>query len=57
MSECKYQHPKKIKGKSGNCTPVQIEECHGDAKKMTADAGVTDTDRKRTKETIKKWKK
>jgi len=57
MSECKYQHPKKIKGQIWKLYPGTDQECHGDAKKMTTDAGVTDTDRKRTKETIKKWKK
>ncbi len=33
MSECKYQHPKKIKGKSGNCTPVQIKNAMETQKK------------------------
>jgi ArsR family transcriptional regulator len=25
------QHPEKLKGKPGECTPEQIKECHGDA--------------------------
>ena len=24
------KHPGKLKGKPGECTPEQIEECHGD---------------------------
>jgi len=26
------QHPEKLKGKPGECTPEQIKECHGDTK-------------------------
>jgi hypothetical protein len=25
------QHPEKLNGKPGECTPEQIKECHGDA--------------------------
>ena len=28
--EC--EHPEKLKGKPGECTPEQIRECHGDVK-------------------------
>jgi len=24
------EHPERLKGKPGECTPEQIEECHGD---------------------------
>jgi hypothetical protein len=24
------EHPEKLKGKPGECTPEQIRECHGD---------------------------
>lgn len=27
------QKPEKLKGKSKDCTPEQIKECHGDSKK------------------------
>lgn len=27
------QHPEKLKGKPGECTPEQVRECHGNAKK------------------------
>jgi len=27
------QHPEKLKGKPGECSPEQIRECHGDVKK------------------------
>ena len=30
-SGCKY--PERLKGKPEECTPEQVEECHGDAKK------------------------
>lgn len=33
MCDCKCQQPEKLKGKPGECTPVQIRECHGDEKK------------------------
>jgi hypothetical protein len=33
MCDCKCQQPEKLKGKPGECTPVQIRECHGDGKK------------------------
>lgn len=26
------EHPDKLKGKPGECTPEQIKECHGDVK-------------------------
>jgi len=25
------EHPKRLKGKPGECSPEQIKECHGDA--------------------------
>lgn len=28
--EKKCQHPEKLKGKIGECSPEQISECHGD---------------------------
>ncbi len=27
--EIECQHPEKLKGKPGECTPEQITECHG----------------------------
>ena len=27
----KCEHPEKLKGKPGECSPEQIQECHGDA--------------------------
>ncbi len=27
------EHPEKLKGKPGECSPEQIRECHGDTKK------------------------
>jgi len=27
------EHPEKLKGKPGECTPEQIKECHGDVEK------------------------
>ena len=27
------QHPEKLKGKPGECSPEQIKECHGDVEK------------------------
>lgn len=29
MCNCQCQKPEKLKDKPENCTPVQIEECHG----------------------------
>lgn len=26
------EHPEKLKGKPGECSPEQIKECHGDTK-------------------------
>ena len=26
------EHPEKLKGKPGECTPEQIRECHGEVK-------------------------
>jgi hypothetical protein len=26
------EHPEKLKGKPGECSPEQIKECHGEAK-------------------------
>ncbi len=31
-SECKCVHPEKLKGKPGECSPEQVEECHGGTK-------------------------
>ena len=28
--EKKCEHPEKLKGKPGDCSPEQIKECHGD---------------------------
>jgi hypothetical protein len=34
MCDCKAcQHPEKLKGKPGDCSPEQIRECHGDVEK------------------------
>ncbi|GAB6137721.1 hypothetical protein [Halanaerobaculum tunisiense] len=30
MCDCKCKHPEKLKGKPGECSTEQIEECHGD---------------------------
>jgi hypothetical protein len=27
------EHPERLKGKPGECSPEQIRECHGDVKK------------------------
>jgi DNA-binding transcriptional ArsR family regulator len=32
MCDCKCQHPEKLKGKPEECTPKQIEKCHGSKK-------------------------
>ena len=32
MCEDVCQHPEKLKGKPGECTPEQIKECHGETK-------------------------
>jgi ArsR family transcriptional regulator len=32
MCESCCEHPEKLKGKPGECTPEQIKECHGDTK-------------------------
>jgi len=32
MCKCNCEHPEKLKGKPGECTPTQIQECHGDDK-------------------------
>jgi len=29
MCDCKCQHPERLKGKPEECTPKQIEKCHG----------------------------
>jgi DNA-binding transcriptional ArsR family regulator len=29
MCDCKCQHPEKLRGKPEDCTPKQIEKCHG----------------------------
>ena len=34
MCNCKgCQHPEKLKGKPGECSPSQVKECHGNVKK------------------------
>jgi hypothetical protein len=33
MCDCKCQQPEKLKGKPEECTPKQIEKCHGKASK------------------------
>ncbi len=34
MCECKgCKHPEKLKGKPEECSPAQIKQCHGDAKR------------------------
>ncbi|MBA1335102.1 MAG: hypothetical protein HPY66_0724 [Firmicutes bacterium] len=30
MCKCNCEHPEKLKGKPGECSPEQIKECHGD---------------------------
>lgn len=30
-SEKGCEHPEKLKGKSGECSPEQIRECHGES--------------------------
>jgi len=32
MCKCQCEHPDKLRGKPGECSPGQIEECHGDVK-------------------------
>ncbi|MGD9495432.1 MAG: hypothetical protein AB7Y46_03875 [Armatimonadota bacterium] len=33
MCDCKgCQHPEKLKGTPGGCSPEQIRECHGEVK-------------------------
>jgi hypothetical protein len=32
MCKSKCEHPEKMKGKPGECTPEQIKECHGESK-------------------------
>ena len=32
MADKNCQHPEKLKGKPGECSPEQIKECHGDEK-------------------------
>jgi ArsR family transcriptional regulator len=27
--KCSCEHPEKLKGKPGECSPEQIKECHG----------------------------
>ncbi len=39
MNDCKCQNPDKLIDKPENCTPEQIEECHGDAKKHDCGCG------------------
>jgi DNA-binding transcriptional ArsR family regulator len=33
MCDCKCQHPEKLRAKPEDCTPKQIEKCHGKAAK------------------------
>jgi len=33
--EC--QHPERLKGKPGECSPEQIKECHGDVKQHSCE--------------------
>jgi hypothetical protein len=33
--EC--EHPEKLKGKPGECSPEQIKECHGDVKQHSCE--------------------
>jgi hypothetical protein len=28
--KCQCEHPEKLQGKPGDCTPEQIRECHGE---------------------------
>jgi DNA-binding transcriptional ArsR family regulator len=32
MCQCNCEHPEKLKGKPGECSPEQIQECHGNEK-------------------------
>ncbi len=32
MCKCCCEQPQKLRGKPGECTPEQIEECHGEGK-------------------------
>ena len=34
-SQC--EHPEKLKGKPGECSPEQIKECHGETTKRPCD--------------------
>ena len=34
-SEKVCQHPERLKGKPGECSPEQIRECHGEDKKQS----------------------
>jgi hypothetical protein len=31
--EAKCEHPERLKGKPGECSPEQIRKCHGDDRK------------------------
>lgn len=35
MCEEKCEHPEKLKGKPGDCSPEQVEECHDPVKEHT----------------------
>ncbi len=37
--ECKCEHPEKLMGKPGECSPEQIKECHGNAKEHLCEQG------------------
>jgi hypothetical protein len=39
MPEEKCEHPEKLKGKPGDCSPEQIEECHAPVKEHTCCCG------------------
>ncbi|MFW5982204.1 MAG: hypothetical protein ACOCQO_03240 [Halanaerobiaceae bacterium] len=32
MTDKDCEHPERLKGKPGECSPEQIKECHGDEK-------------------------
>ncbi len=39
MGDCDCQNTDKLKDKPENCSPEQIEECHGDTKKHDCGCG------------------
>lgn len=38
MAKEKCEHPERLKGKPGECSPEQVEKCHGSKKHPCADA-------------------